>query len=218
MRRWTLGLVILSVVLLSAVMAQQFTFNLIENFENDNGALNSSKWWHFGDVRAEVMRNPSTEARDLVAESCGEYSLHLAGSAKNWYVGGVGTELGIDASKYSRIQIDIYGHNNFSGKLVIELYDDDNHNWTIETDSQNNYLPLYDDKWVAEVLIQGEGLTRVSIPFSAFRLANSGVGNGIWDPKQIDSSGGLLKLQLVAIADKSDSKVDFSVDNILLTY
>jgi hypothetical protein len=203
---------------LAAVASAQFSFYLIDNFEN--GQFNTGKWWRFGDVKADIMANPSMEAEtlDLIANSCGTYSIKLSGQAKDWYVGGIGTELGVDASQFSRFQIDIYGHESYRGKLVIELFEDDNNNYTIEQDPKNNYAALYDDKWVAEVNIQGKGFTRVSIPFSAFRLANPGVGDGIWNPHQQNGSGGLLKLQLVAIADQQDGKVDFAIDNILLNY
>ncbi|MBI5399903.1 hypothetical protein HZB07_04765 [Candidatus Saganbacteria bacterium] len=198
------------------MVSAQFSFYLIDNFEN--GQFNSSKWWRFGDLRAEVVHNASVEGRDLIAESCGAYSLRLSGDARDWYVGGIGTELGVDATEFSRFQIDIYGNKEYHGKLIIEIFEDDNHNYTIEQDPKNNYAAIFDDKWVAEVNIQGKGFTRVSLPFSAFTLANPGVGDGIWNPDQKNSSGGLLKLQLVVISDKQQGPSDFAIDNILLNY
>ena len=194
----------------------QFSFHLIDNFEDGN-YTSSPKWWEFGGLKLEASATPTVEGRDLISESCGDYALFLSGATSNWYVGGIGTDLGgMDATQYSRCQLDVYGSNEYRGKLVVELYEDDNGNYMIEQNS--NYDPTADDKWVAEVNVQGKGWTRVSIPFTAFRDANTGVGDGIWNPDQQNGSGGLLKLQIVAIADKPEGKVNFGIDNILLTY
>jgi hypothetical protein len=214
MRRFLFACLLVS--LLASLSSAQFSFYLIDNFESGN--FNTSKWWNFGTLKTEVAKNASPESRDLIAESCGDYSLNLVGSTDNWYVGGIGTDLGLDATNFSRFQVDIYGSKEYKGKLVVELFDDDNHNYTIEQDSKNNYEPIYDDKWIIEIPILGEGFTRVSIPFTAFKDVNPGVGDDIWNPSQENGSGGLLKLQLVAISEKQSGKEDFRIDNLLLTY
>lgn len=212
------SLLVLGLVFLfsTSVMAQ-FTFYLIDNFEDEN-YTDSPKWWRFGDLKLEIVRNPSSEARDLIAESCGDYSLSLSGVTNNWYVGGMGTDILVDASRFSRFQVDVFGNKEFSGKLKIEVFDDDNQNYTLEQDPQNSYMPIYDDKWVAEVNILGEGFTRTSIPFTAFRDVNPGVGDDIWNPDQNEGSGGLLKMQMVCITEKRDDVMSFRIDNLLLTY
>jgi hypothetical protein len=68
------------------------------------------------------------------------------------------------------------------------------------------------------VNIQGKGFTRISIPFSAFRDVNPGVGDDLWNPNKGNGSGGLLQMQLVAITDEQHGKMDFNIDNLLLTY
>lgn len=211
-------LLIIGIILLFASHAfSQFSFYLIDNFE-DGDFSSEPKWWRFGNLKIEAVKNASPEARDLIADSCGDYAVHIAGKTDNWYVGGIGTDLGVDASRYSRFQIDIYGDKNWRGKLIIELFEDDNLNYSIEQDPQKNYEPIYDDKWTAEVYIQGEGFTRTSIPFTAFKDANPGVGDDIWNPDEKNDSGGLLKLQLVAITEQQKGSVNFSLDNLLLTY
>lgn len=211
-------LIVLSVVLLTACAARaQFSFYLVDNFEGGKFP-DGSKWWRFGDLRADLVTNPTREARDRIAQSCGQYALNLSGETANWYVGGIGTNLGVDASKFSRFQIDISGVEEWSGKLKIELFDDDNFNYSIEQDPQKNYAPVYDDKWVAEVNIQGRGFTRISVPFSAFRDVNPGVGDDTWNPDKVNGSGGLLQMQLVAITDEQQGKMGFNIDNLLLTY
>lgn len=215
MRRVLVGLAL--AVLFSGAALSQFSFYLIDNFE-DGDHTESPKWWSFGDLKAEVTRNPSLEVRDLIAESCGDHALRLSGRTDQWYVGGIGSDLSVDASAFSRFQIDVYGEGDNLGKLKIELFDDDNMNYSLEQDPNKNYEPVYDDKWVAEVSIQGKGFTRTSIPFSAFKDANPGVGDDIWNPGQEDGSGGLLKMQLVVITDKEEGKLGFNIDNLLLTY
>ncbi|MBU0672413.1 MAG: hypothetical protein KJ732_05240 [Candidatus Margulisbacteria bacterium] len=205
------------ILLLSSMGLAQFTFYLIDNFESGE-FTEGPKWWRFGDLKVELVKNPSLEVRDLIAESCGDYALKFSGQAKQWYVGGIGTDLGVDASRYARFQIDIAGSKDAQGKLIVEFFDDDNQNYSIEQDAKNNYAPVHDDKWVAEIKIQGRGFTRTSIPFSAFHDVNPGVGDDIWNPDQKDGSGGLLKMQLVAISEEQQGEVDFAIDNLLLTY
>ncbi|PIS28838.1 hypothetical protein COT42_06890 [Candidatus Saganbacteria bacterium CG08_land_8_20_14_0_20_45_16] len=210
-------LAIISVFCLASMTFAQFTFYLIDNFEGGN-FLEGSKWWRFGDLTVKTLENQPVVGRDLIAESCGTYSLSLSGETNDWYVGGIGTDIGVDASEFSRFQIDISGNEEYHGKLIVEFFDDDNNNYTIEQDPQKNYMPIFDDKWVAEINIQGKGFTRTSIPFSAFKDVNPGVGDDIWNPDQKNGSGGLMKLQFVAISENQKGKVDFTIDNLLLTY
>ena len=208
---------LLVVLVVSGVAVGQFTFHLIDNFEDQNYTQNP-KWWRFGDLKPEIVANVSLEARDLIAESCGDYSLNLSGETGDWYIGGIGTDLGVDATQFARFQIDVYGDDEFSGKLLIELFEDDNQNFSIEQDPHKDFEPIKDDKWGVKVNIQGKGYTRISIPFSAFRDLNPDVGDNIWNPDQKNGSGGLLKLQLVAISEEQKGKINVSIDNILLTY
>jgi len=204
-------------LVLSSNCLANFSFYLIDNFESGVTG-GGTRWWGFDNLKTEIVENDPIIQNDLVAESCGKYSLHLSGSGDDWYVGGLGTDIGLDASGYTRFQIDVYGHNQFKGKLLIQFFEDDNSNRSIEQDSEKNYEPTKDDKWEAEVNILGQGFTRVSIPLSAFRDVNPGVGNDKWDPDQKDGSGGLLKLQLVAILGEQKGKIDFRIDNLLLSY
>ncbi|OGC04235.1 hypothetical protein A2276_06505 [candidate division WOR-1 bacterium RIFOXYA12_FULL_43_27] len=189
----------------------ELTFYLIDNFESGS----TSKWFPFGSIDVSAVANPLAKAKDLVAESCGSYMLKIKGSASDWYVGGIGTDLMIDASFYKRLQMDIYG-SALGGKLRIELYDEDNGNNQIETDK--NWQPLYDDKWAVEIPILGPGFTRISVPFTAFTLDNPGKGDGIWNPATKNGSSGLTRMQIVFVAKEKTGKVDVGLDNVLLTY
>ena len=186
---------------------------LIDNFES--GSLkNPRDWWTFDISKAEASSN------EKVAAAVGDYSMHLAGNAKNWYVGGVGTYIakeGQDLSKYSFFSMDVYGYGPGSGTLKIELYDDDNGNWQIEQDQAKNFVPLYDDKWTYEVKIDWDGWKKVMIPLADFVDENPGVGDDIWNPAQTKGSGGLLQLQFVCLAGSDMGSINFNVDNVMLT-
>lgn len=206
------GLCVLLFVL-SSITHAQFSFYLIDNFEN----ARADRWYRFGNLQMIISHNPSEEALDAVAQSCGEYSLSFFGSAENWYVGGLGTDINLDASSFSRLQLDLYGVKG-GGKLKIEVFDDDNQNFSLEQDPSRDWLATEDDKWVAEVPILGKGYSRFSIPFTAFRLENPGCGDGVWNPDQKNGSGGLLKVQFIVLTDKPTGEVKARVDNVLLTY
>jgi hypothetical protein len=111
----------------------------------------------------------------------------------------------------------VYGSGT-GGRIRVELFDDDNGNYSLEQDPSRNWLATKDDKWVAEVPILQPGFTRISIPFTAFKLDNPGSGDGIWNPDHQAGSGGLLKVQLVLLTDQATGEVEAGIDNILLTY
>ncbi len=216
MKKRLLVLLLFGIALACQVYAQ-FSFELIDNFEDGNFS-EGTRWWKFGSIKTSIVKNSSPEAKDLIAASCGDYSLNLAGESAEWYVGGIGTDLNIDAARFSRFQIDLNGSQKYRGKIIIELFDDDNNNNMLEQDPIKNYSPVNDDKWVAEVNILGKGFTRISIPFSAFRDDNPEIGDDKWNPDQKDESGGLLKMQLIVITEKQQGKMDFDIDNLLISY
>jgi len=205
--------VFMALVLMVGRSEAQFSFISIDSFEDGT----TGKWYKFGNVGMTIENNPTSEAEDTVTESCGEFSLRLKGGTTNWFVGGIGTDLGIDAAPYSRLQIDMYGSET-GGKVKIELFDDDNGNAVLEQDPSKDWVPTNDDKWVAEIPILSKGWSRYSIPFTAFKLENPGCGDGIWNPDQKDGSGGLLKIQVSLIAGEEKGKVDVALDNLILTY
>ncbi|MGB9613485.1 MAG: hypothetical protein ACPL4K_04830 [Candidatus Margulisiibacteriota bacterium] len=214
-RNLKLNLIILGIVFILVTLPAraQFSFYLIDNFESGS----TDRWYRFGNLQIETTKNPTEETPDAVTLSCGEFSLSFWGSAENWYVGGMGTDINLDASPYFRLQLDVYGQAA-GGKLKVELFDDDNQNFSLEQDPLRDWLATEDDKWVAEVPILGKGYTRISIPFTAFKLENPGCGDGVWNPDQKNGSGGLLKIQLVVLTDKPTGEVKAKVDNLLLTY
>lgn len=205
-----LGLIFL---LMGAASYGLLTFFLIDNFEDQS----FSKWFQFDNVELSLYNIPESDKKDLVLESCGEYALQVKGQASDWYVGGVGTDFNLDASNYSRLQIDVYGSEP-GGKIKIELIEDDNGNSLIEQDSSKNWALTADDKWIVEVPVLREGFTRYSIPFSAFLDGNPGVGDSVFNPDQEGGSGGLLRIQLIFVAAEQKGSVDAKIDNLIFTY
>ena len=203
-------LVLLAGCLLASAVRAEFTFYLIDNFENGK----ADKWYRFGNLEMSVAKNPSVEAgvQDTIADSCGDYSLQLKGKATGWYAGGIGTDIFADARPFSRFQMDVSGSGT-GGKIRIELFDYDNGSHTQEAASGS---ASKNGKWVAEVPILRQGFTRVSIPFSAFK-SDPAAGGGTWDPSQA-GTGGLLKVQFVLLTDQAVGEVEADIDNILLTY
>jgi hypothetical protein len=190
---------------------------LIDNFES--GSIKSPReWWTFEIEKAEAASNKDLTAGEKL--DVGNYSLFLSGPAKNWYAGGCGTYIAKenqDLSKYSNFSLDVYGNGPGSGTVKIELFDDDNRNWQAEQDPAKNYAPIYDDKWVYEVRVDWNGWKRVSIPFADFTDDNPMVGDDVWNPGQAGGSGGLLQLQFICLASSDKGRVNYNVDNVMLT-
>jgi hypothetical protein len=200
--------VIVLIGFLAAGAGAVLTFYLVDNFEDGTYA----KWFSFDNVKLSIFKNPKSDKRDLVLESAGENALSIVGSTKDWYVGGAGTNLSVDASNYSRLQLDIFGTDK-GGKIKIELYKDANNSGTIEQDEANQWKPTQDDIFGVEVPILKGGYTRYSIPFTAFVDSNPGVGKDKWE-----GAGAILRLQLIFIAASQEGTVDCAVDNVIFTY
>ncbi|OGC23787.1 hypothetical protein A3J90_01145 [candidate division WOR-1 bacterium RIFOXYC2_FULL_37_10] len=177
----------------------------IENFEKAD-FFNNQNWWTFGAAKIELVSNVAKE----------HYALSIKGEASNWFVGGIGgyiADFDKKSQESSSLEMDIYSYQKKNGMLKIELYDDDNGNWQIEQDPQN-YLPLFDDKFVYELKIDWEGWKHISIPLSSFIDDNHEVGDNVWDPNFFCNSGGLLQMQFIAIAPGKIGSINFVMDNI----
>ncbi len=184
---------------------------LIDNFE-DGDTVKAPEWFTFDGIEAKAEKN--INKKKGAKNSLGAYSLGLTGSTNKWYVGGMGTMLGIDATKYKSLEMDIYGNGEGSGKLKIEFYDDDNGNNEIEVDSK--WVPTRDDLLFVEIDVNWRGWKHISIPFGRLKLANKGYGNGAFDPNLKNGSGGLVKVQIICVANAEDGSVNYSIDNLEL--
>ena len=115
---------------------------IIDNFEDGDLAINP-RWWIFDKIKVSDQSNNKLEFEYLENKS-----LEMTGPPKNWYVGGMGTYLGIDTFKYSAIKLLVRGYGDKSGVLIIELFDDDNNNWIIEPHPKISSETLADDKFI----------------------------------------------------------------------
>lgn len=204
MKKYLVALILL--LCLGVAAMGLLTFYLVDNFEDGT----YSKWFTFDNVKLSIFKNPKSEKKDLVLESCGENSLRLAGLAKSWYVGGIGTNLNVDPANYSRLQIDVMGGPD-QGKIKLELYEDSNKTGAIEQDAQQGWKVTSDKIWAVEVPIMRDGYTRYSIPFSAFSDGNPGTGSDKF------GDGNFLRMQLIFVASSQEGSVDCAVDNIIFT-
>ena len=185
---------------------------LVDNFE-DGTYTKEPEWFIFDNVVPTIIKNSKLQEGDpTVIPNLGIYSLNLKGSAGSWYVGGMGSMLGIDAAQYTSLEIDVYGNGEGSGRLKIDLYDDDNNNSDIEVDK--NWKPLYDDQWSTEIEVNWKGWKHLSVPFSKFK--NVGRGNFKFDPALVNGSGGLVKIQLICVAAVEDGQINYNIDNLEL--
>jgi hypothetical protein len=186
---------------------------IIDDFEDGNYTQNP-EWWKFDRIFLSVVKNSASDKSKM--SSLGNYSLLIEGSTTNWYVGGFGTYIGKDASPYTAVRMMVYGNGPGSGLLKIELYDDDNGNWEIETNPKT-FQPLRDDKFGYTLDVNWTGWKAVTIPFYDFEDENPKIGNDKFDPNQLNGSGGLLQMQIIALsAGKAIGKVDIKIDSISL--
>ncbi|KAF0132628.1 MAG: hypothetical protein FD145_1607 [Candidatus Saganbacteria bacterium] len=201
MKKWIACLIVLTVAVISAsamagsapVKKAAYPY-LLDNFE-DGTYTKDPEWFVFDNIMPSITK---------------EYSLRLSGSANDWYVGGIGTVLGVDVSGYDTFEIDVYGYGETSGKLKIELYDDDNGNADIEVDK--SWKPLYDDLWSYETDVNWTGMRHLSIPLKEFK--NMGRGNNVFDPNLKNGSGGLVKIQIICVAASQTGSVNYNIDNL----
>ena len=122
---------------------------IIDNFE-DGSISSDPEWWSFDQVMLSSSHNPAK----------GALSLSVKGKASDWYVGGMGTYIAKeeqDFSSFGSLEIDVYGFGPDSGKIKIELLEDDNGNWQIEQDPKKSFLPVFDDRFTYELVVDWIG-------------------------------------------------------------
>lgn len=204
---------ILCLLLIISTGYGQIGTRSIDDFER-NPTLKSPEWWKFDNVTVSVVKNPPSRPGDRIAGLAGKYSLNIKGQAKNWYCGGIGTYLGVDATGYSGVEMLVYGYGPNSGTIKIELYDDDKGAWNTVYDKE--WVPVKDDLFAYELKVDWRGWKRVYIPFSNFVLTNPKRGDGVMNFDQAKGSGGLLQIQLIFIATSADGEINVNIDNVRL--
>lgn len=192
---------------------------LIDDFE-DGDYTASPEWWKFDRVFLSIVRNkPDEKSKNSFL---GNSSLLIEGSTINWYIGGFGTYLGKDGAIFDAVRLVVYGNGPGSGLLKLELYDDDNRNWEVDTNPNNpdpakKFDPTADDKFCYTLDVNWSGWKVCTIPFYDFEDENPNIGNDKWDPVQANGSGGLLQMQFIILsAGKAIGKADIKIDSIKL--
>ncbi|MDD5456164.1 MAG: hypothetical protein PHV30_03935 [Candidatus Margulisbacteria bacterium] len=186
----------------------------IDDFENGN-ITEKPAWWTFGNSEQKVVES-DVFSKDPLFKYLGRYVLEVKGNAKDWYVGGMGCYLGVDATPFTHVKLYVYGTGPDSGKLTLQLYDDDNGNYQLEQDVNKNYEPINDDRFEYSANINWKGWKVLLIPISSFKDTNKTVGDNTWNPDHKNGSGGLLHFQFIFLANTKTGSVNFSIDNIKL--
>jgi fucose 4-O-acetylase-like acetyltransferase len=196
------GLVLaaLLAVYTSAALARTSSVLVVDDFES----ARCPRWWTFGFLPFE---------RKAMSGAHGRFALDARGPAPGSYAHGRGLFLDRELGNRTRLVMLVHGDGPGSGRIKIELCEDDNGNWEIEKQPPL-YVPLYDDRFVHELSVDWRGWRTVEIPLSLFRDDNPG-GNGIFDPQRDLTSGGLLELQLLfAPTGTFGDDVRISIDHI----
>jgi hypothetical protein len=200
-----MGLFALTLVLASYsshALSGPKTEQVIDDFER---GPECPRWWTFGEV--DISRTP---------EPAGSH-LALRGEAPRRSGHGMGVFLNADMSGYTALALKVRGYGPESGQLKIELFEDDNGNWEIEKDPRS-YLPVRDDRFVREIVVDWIGWRDVILPLSSFRDDNPAGGNGVFDPARDLASGGLLEVQVVVKPSTSlHERVQIDLDDVRWT-
>jgi len=184
------------------------TLFLLDHFE-DGDYLKNPTWWTFGSINLSVGYNTSSGDTDFVQKR----SLIFQGLGAR-YIGGAGMYYPKDLSNFEGVRLVLWGNGPESGHLQIQLFDDDNGNFVVETFPDMKNTPSKDDIFLHTQRIDWQGWREVLIPFSEFHDANPGIGDDGWNPKQTSGSGGFLQVQLIAMSAKPDTPVFFKLDSI----
>ena len=185
------GLVLAGVfaVYTSAALAGPAPAMVVDDFES----ADCPRWWTFGFLPS--ARVPAE------AGAQGAFVLELRGSAPGAYAHGRGVFLARDIGERRHLVMLVRGEGPGSGRIKIELSEDDNGNWEIEKQPPL-YVPLHDDRWVHELTVDWRGWREVTIPLALFRDDNPHAGNNVFDPARDLTSGGLLELPAAVRPDR----------------
>ena len=186
----------------------------IDDFE-DGDITADPAWWTFGDSQVNVVSVPGIK-EDKLAKNCGKQVLKIEGSTEAWYIGGMGCYLAQDATAVNAVKFMVYGNGPQSGRITIQLYDDDNNNEELEQDVERNYEPIFDDKIEYTFDVNWKGWQVITVPIDRFKDSNSGVGDNVWNPSKDNGSGGLLHFQLIFLANGKKGNINVAIDNIKL--
>jgi hypothetical protein len=97
-------------------------------FIDDFEAGDLKKWYVFDKINPEIVAAPNPATN----QAFGKYTLKVTGTTESWYVGGFGDFVGKDVAASNALQMYVYGTGPNSGKVKIEMAEDDNGNFEKE--------------------------------------------------------------------------------------
>jgi fucose 4-O-acetylase-like acetyltransferase len=198
-----LGLFALATVLAvytSAVMARANVALVVDDMERRAGC---PAWWQFGDLEI-----------DHVADADGSTVMRIRGRAPGMFAHGIGLYMDRDIGERRTLHLDVRGYGPSSGRMKVELLEDDNGNWDIEKD-ERLFVPTHDDRFVREIRVDWDGWRQLELSTDTFVDDNPGRGNDVFDPHRDMTSGGLLEIQLLfAPASPESDEIQLDIDNI----
>lgn len=178
---------------------------VIEDFEQ---RAVCKAYWEFGAVR--FTRTPTQEPGRSQALSVRGEGLTTVGH-------GFGLYLNDELGARSTFALDVRGYGARSGRIKIELIEDDNGNWDVEKDPRL-FTPLFDDRFVFELPVDWTGWRHIRVPLALFVDDNPGQGNDRFDPERDLTSGGLLEVQLLfSPLGAGSHSVELDVDNLVFS-
>jgi hypothetical protein len=194
------GLLAAAVVLAvytSAALAGAQDDLVVDDMQRKDGC---PAWWYFGDLEIDhVNVDPS-----------GKRVMRVRGRAPGMFAHGMGLFMERDIGTRRTLHLDVRGHGPDSGRIKIELLEDDNGNWEIEKDPRL-FMPLHDDRFVYEFRVDWDGWRHIVISTDEFIDDNPGKGNDEFDPYRDMTSGGLLEIQILFAPTKRSSD-DITID------
>lgn len=178
---------------------------IIDEFQSGNDC---PAWWSFGTLTFDRSTDDAGDG------STQNYYLTVRGSAEGLFANGCGVTLTRDIGERRTLALDVRGYGPDSGRIKVELCEDDNGNWVVEKDPYL-YTPLYDDRWVYEFTVDWSGWRQLSIPLALFNDDNPQGGNNIFDPTRDLTSGGLIELQMLfSPTPGARNQVQIDIDNL----
>ncbi|NQY74623.1 MAG: hypothetical protein HRT90_07655 [Candidatus Margulisbacteria bacterium] len=169
---------------------------IIDDFEDGNYLMNP-KWKVRDNLLVSIVPNQKTAGINL-----GNKSWLFEGRTLIKKIGYAESELDIDGSDYSKVQLQLYGNGMGSGTLMIHLYDQDAEG-----------LDIYS----GEVVVDWEGWKTIDIPFDELLDINPDHGDNILNPVKNNDLEGFVKVKLIGQETEGDSgKLDIKIDHILL--
>jgi hypothetical protein len=172
---------------------------------NSGDLAKSEKWWKFDRIKLT----------DVASKDAKDRYVMVGGKAENWYVGGIGTYVGKDASGATMISMKVLGTGRNSGKIKVEVVEDDIGSPDVEQDDK--FIPVKDDKFTSkEVNINWTGWRTITIPVSELILVNPGNGDGEWNPSVENDHYGLLSMQIIVVASSAEGEASFGLKDIAM--